>query len=69
RYTIVPALSLGGIIAVDVSKRPPTQEIFSDFIEFVLERTNLFPIPNSVPIMDNASIHHSDELREMVEAR
>ncbi|KAF8838044.1 hypothetical protein BDN67DRAFT_908086, partial [Paxillus ammoniavirescens] len=63
------ALSLDGIIAVDVSKRPLTQETFSDFIEFVLERMNPFPMPNSVLVMDNASIHHSDELREMVEAR
>ncbi|KIJ15201.1 hypothetical protein PAXINDRAFT_77925, partial [Paxillus involutus ATCC 200175] len=66
---IVPALSLNGIIAVDVSKRPLTQETFSDFIEFVLERMNPFPMPNSVLIMDNASIHHSNGLHEMVEAR
>ncbi|KAH7917635.1 hypothetical protein BV22DRAFT_984655, partial [Leucogyrophana mollusca] len=69
RYSILPALSLRGIIAVDVFEKSITIKTFNKFIEAVLDRMNPFPLPDSVLVMDNASIHHSKELREMVEAR
>ncbi|KIJ58591.1 hypothetical protein HYDPIDRAFT_67322, partial [Hydnomerulius pinastri MD-312] len=69
RYSILPALSRSGILAVDVFERPLTTKSFNQFIRHVLDRMNPFPAPNSVLVMDNASIHHSDELRDMIEAR
>ncbi|KIM49666.1 hypothetical protein M413DRAFT_35681, partial [Hebeloma cylindrosporum] len=66
---ILPALSLDGIIALEILAKPFTAATFQDFIEGLLEQMNPWPQKNSVIIMDNASIHKSDELRNMVEAR
>ena len=69
RYSVLPALSLDGIIAVEVLDRPFTAATFSKFIEGLLDEMNPWPQRNSVIIMDNASIHKSDELRMMIENR
>ncbi|KAJ2932941.1 hypothetical protein H1R20_g4170, partial [Candolleomyces eurysporus] len=69
RYSILPALSLDGILHPDVIPRSYTAEIFNGFIEGLLDNMNPFPAPNSVIVMDNASIHKSEDLRRMVEAR
>ena len=42
---------------------------FKDFIELLLIHMKPWPEPNSVIVMDNASIHKAQGLREMVEAR
>ncbi|CDO78009.1 hypothetical protein BN946_scf184664.g6 [Trametes cinnabarina] len=68
-YSILPALSLDGIIALDVFETSLTAEKFTLFIEMVLDCMNPFPQRNSVLVMDNASIHHAEGLRELVEAR
>ncbi|KAI9060884.1 hypothetical protein FKP32DRAFT_1577086 [Trametes sanguinea] len=69
RYSILPAMSLDGIIALDVFEGSLTAEKFVLFIEMTLDCMNPFPQPNSVLVMDNASIHHAEGLRELVEAR
>lgn len=69
RYSILPALSLNGIIALEVIQKPFTAATFQNFIEGLLDQMNPWPRRNSVIIMDNASIHKSDELRTMVEDR
>ncbi|CDO71854.1 hypothetical protein BN946_scf184939.g78 [Trametes cinnabarina] len=69
RYSILPALSLDGIIALDVFETSLTAEKFTLFIEMVLDCMNPFPQRNSVLVMDNPSIHHAEGLRELVEAR
>lgn len=42
---------------------------FNGFVEGLLDNMNPFPGRNSVVVMDNASIHKSEELRAMIEAR
>jgi len=42
---------------------------FNGFIEGLLDSMSPFPGRNSVVVMDNASIHKSEELRAMIEAR
>ena len=69
RYSMLPALSLDGILHLDVLDRSYTSRTFNDFINGLLDNMNQFPFKNSVIVMDNASIHKSDALREMVEAR
>ena len=69
RYSILPALSLDGIIAVEVLNCPFTSATFSKFVEGLLDQMNPWPQTNSVIIMDNASIHKSEELRLMIENR
>ena len=69
RYSILPALSLGGILHLDVLDRSYTSQLFNEFIDGLLDNMNPFPAPNSVIVMDNASIHKSEELRLMVEVQ
>ena len=69
RYSLLPALSLDGIIAVEVLDRPFTAVSFNKFIEGLLDQMNPWPQRNSVIIMDNASIHKSEELELMIENR
>lgn len=38
-------------------------------MDTLLTKMQPFPLPNSVVVMDNATVHHFDGLREMVEAQ
>ena len=69
RYSILPALSLDGILHLAVEDHPYTAQEFNSFIDGLLDNMNQFPGPNSVIVMDNASIHKSWELRDMIERR
>ncbi|QRW12042.1 DDE superfamily endonuclease [Ceratobasidium sp. AG-Ba] len=69
RYSILPALSLDGILHCVIREGAYTGETFMDFICGLLDEMNPFPGCNSVVIMDNASIHKSTALRELVEIR
>lgn len=69
RYSVLPALSLDGVLHLNVQSRSYTAELFNDFIDGLLDNMNPFPGRNSVIIMDNASIHKSEVLRPMIEAR
>jgi len=69
RYLILPALSLDGIMALEVLDHPFTAVTFSLFIEGVLDQMNPWPRKNSVIIMDNVSIHKSEGLQQMIENR
>jgi hypothetical protein len=53
RYSILPALSLDGMLTVSIVEGSFNQVSFGDFIEGVLDQMNLFPAMNSIIIMDN----------------
>jgi hypothetical protein len=65
RYSILPAISLDGVLHLDIITRSWTAEQFRQY----MDQMNPYPLRNSVLIMDNASTHHFDGLREMVEGR
>ena len=69
RYSILPALSLDGILHVEVFDHAINSANFLSFIEGLVECMQPWPLPNSVLIMDNAAIHRVDGIREMIEAR
>jgi len=69
RYSILPAMSLDGILHLAIQDNPYTAVQFNSFVEALLDNMNQFPQPNSVIVMDNASIHKSQELRQMIEER
>ncbi|KDQ06621.1 hypothetical protein BOTBODRAFT_121246 [Botryobasidium botryosum FD-172 SS1] len=69
RYSMLPALSLDGILHLDIQERSYNAQLFNEFIDGLLDNMNPFLGPNSVVVMDNASIHKSPELRAMFEAR
>lgn len=66
---MLPALSLDGILHLDVLDRSYTSQLFNEFVDGLLDNMNPFPARNSVLVMDNASIHKSLLLQQMVEAR
>ena len=65
---MLPALSLDGILHLDVVENAVTGAAFRHFVEGLLPRMNKWPLPNSVLVVDNASIHKVDGIRELVEA-
>lgn len=66
---MLPALSLDGVLHLDIINDAWRGETFYNFIDALLDNMNPFPQHNSVIVMDNASIHHSPEIRELIEAR
>jgi hypothetical protein len=68
-YSILPTISLSGVLHLDIITRAWTSDEFHKYVDLLLDSMNPYPQPNSVLIMDNASTHHFDGLREMVEAR
>ena len=66
---MLPALSLDGILHLDVLEGSYTSQLFNEFVDGLLDNMNPFPARNSVLVMDNASIHKSLLLQQMVEAR
>ncbi|KAJ7870268.1 hypothetical protein B0H13DRAFT_1570023, partial [Mycena leptocephala] len=65
---ILPAISLDGVLHLDILTRSWTGEEFRTFIDTLLGNMNPFPQRNSVIVMDNASAYHFEGLQEMVEA-
>ena len=66
---MLPALSIDGVLHLEVVENAVTGADFRRFVEGLLPRMNEFPLPNSVLVIDNASIHKFDGIREMVEGR
>jgi hypothetical protein len=46
-----------------------TTELFTEFIEGLLDHMQQFPRPKSVIVMDNARIHKDPAIQELIEAR
>ena len=67
KYSILPALSLDGILHLDVIENGVTGAVFCRFVEGLLPRMNKWPLSNSVLVVDNASIHKVDGIRKLVE--
>ena len=69
RFSVLPAISLSGILHLTIQDRSYTAADFTSFVDALLDQMNPFPGPNSVLIMDNASIHKSQQMIQMVQAR
>ncbi|TFK78757.1 hypothetical protein K466DRAFT_468528, partial [Polyporus arcularius HHB13444] len=68
RYSILPALTMDGIIALDIFEGSVNKERFLQFLNNELAPTlNPYPGPRSVVIMDNCTIHHDEEIRHLIE--
>ena len=66
KYSILLALSLDGILHLEVVENAVTGDVFRRFIEGLLPRMNKWPLPNSVLVIDNASIHKVAGIRELI---
>ncbi|GET01620.1 hypothetical protein GLOIN_2v1434041 [Rhizophagus clarus] len=62
-YTILPAHTLEGFVAVDIFEGSCDKK---KFVKFVLDKVvpimNPYPGDNSIIVIDNVRIHHDDEL-------
>jgi hypothetical protein len=58
RYTLLPAITMGGIIYSHVKVGSYDGAQFIEYLEGLLQVMNPYPAPNSVLIMDNCKIHH-----------
>ncbi|SRR6266404_4890515 len=67
KYSILPALSLDGIMHLEVVENAITGNVFREFVAGLLRRMNKWPLAHSVLVVDNASIHKVAGIREMVE--
>ena len=67
KYSVLPAISLDGILHLEVIKNAITGADFHRFVEGLLPRMNKWPLPNSVLVVDNVSIHKVAGIRGMVE--
>ena len=68
-YSILPALSLDGVLTVDIIEGSFTMAKFAWFINGLLGKMNPFPAPNSVIIMDNCCVHKSNTILDMIVKR
>ncbi|EPQ51993.1 hypothetical protein GLOTRDRAFT_20614, partial [Gloeophyllum trabeum ATCC 11539] len=64
---ILPAISLDGVLHLDILTCSWTVEEFQLYIDMLLDNMSPFPQSNSVLVMDNASTHHFEGLRDIVE--
>ncbi|KAG0138963.1 hypothetical protein CROQUDRAFT_22792, partial [Cronartium quercuum f. sp. fusiforme G11] len=65
-WTILPAVSEGGMIAAMMVKGPVEQVHVEMFLKRqLLPVMNPYPAPYSVLILDNAKIHHGDLIEEL----
>ena len=69
RYSILPAITLDGIIECMIIDGSFNTELFTIFIEDLLRKMRPFPAPMSVIVMDNCAIHKAPEMRTLIEAR
>ena len=65
-YSLLPALSLDGVIVAKVVEGSFTALLFQEFILHLLDHMQPFPLPSSVIIMDNAHIHKKLEIIQMI---
>ena len=65
-YSVLPALSLDGIISVSIVQGSFNYDSFGDFIDGLLDQMSPFPGQNSVIIMDNCCIHKCEEVLERI---
>jgi hypothetical protein len=71
RYAVLPAISLDGVLQVDVltDKAWAGDEFYTFVDRLTATKMNPYPQANSVLVMDNCSTHHVEGIRELVESR
>ena len=68
RFSILPVLTIDGLITHDIIPGSINAERFFQFLqELVIPLTNPYPGPRSILILDNCNIHHSEKVRALVE--
>ncbi|KAF8605660.1 hypothetical protein BDV93DRAFT_438642, partial [Ceratobasidium sp. AG-I] len=66
RFSILPALSLDGILHVAIREGSLTAETFYKFIEGPLATMQPFPAANSVIVIGNCSIYKHPKILKLI---
>ena len=66
RYSVLPAISLDGMLECVIIEGLFNANSFAAFVDSLLDSMQPWPARNSVVIMDNCSIHKSDEVRQLI---
>ncbi len=69
KYSMLPAISMDGILHLEVLENMIMGNNFHRFIQGLLPLMNEWPLPNSVLVVDNTLIHKVASIRELVEER
>ena len=68
RFSILPVLTIDGLITHDIIPGSINVERFFQFLqELIIPLTNPYPGPRSILILDNCNIHHSEKVWALVE--
>jgi transposase len=67
RWSILPAIGINGYLEYEIYHGSFNADRFNNFIRKLLTKMTPYPGPRSVLVMDNASVHHTPELRQMCE--
>ncbi|KAE9399506.1 hypothetical protein BT96DRAFT_759627, partial [Gymnopus androsaceus JB14] len=68
RFSILPALTVDGIIALDLFEGTLNKERFLQFLrQDLVPLLNPYPGPRSVVMLDNCAVHHDDIFRAIIE--
>lgn len=65
RYQILPAYTQDGVLLSRVFQGTTDSDVYEDFIEQLLQHCGRWPEPKSLLVMDNASFHHSDGIKQL----
>jgi hypothetical protein len=65
RYHISPAYAQDGVVLSRIYQGSTDAALFEDFIEQLLHHCGRWPAAKSVLVMDNASFHHSERVRQI----
>ncbi|KAH9979728.1 hypothetical protein BJV77DRAFT_924256, partial [Russula vinacea] len=57
KYSILPTISMDGILHLEVLENAIKGNNFLHFVQGLLPCMNKWPLPNSVLVVDNVSIH------------
>lgn len=67
RLSTIAAMSSDGLLTYEILSATTNGEKFFDFVRgYLIPNMQPFPAPGSILIMDNCSIHHVDEVQEIL---
>ena len=69
RFSVLPAITLDGMLHCDVVEGSFNTVLFTEFIRKLLVKMNRFPHPRSVIVMDNCPIHKASSIKELINSR
>ncbi|KAG2046096.1 hypothetical protein BDR06DRAFT_844195, partial [Suillus hirtellus] len=67
-FSVLPALSVDGIVALDIFEGSVNKELFINFLrDQIAPISTPWPGPRSVVVLDNCAIRHDENVRRIIE--